>query len=474
MEFINAVASWLDEHEGVLSAITALAAISAIFYGLLSFLFPGMNRKIKSVLGHAAEQAAGNGASAVPAKPRKPGRSSIAVLPLRTLSSSEEDINIAAGISAEISADLAQLPDLRVASHLATIQFLGKQVDLKQVADVLSVHYVFTGSYQRVGDRMRLNVELTDAETSDQLWASTYDRQLQDLFEVQAEVSRSIVATIGGELKLANTRIAYLAPTQNLDAWGLVQRAFNFWLTRFTPDDFDKSLALLRKAVKLDPEYAGAHASLGMILSIRCINGFSRDIEADRDEALGMIEEAVRLGPKDLTVLQNAGLVWTHHGLAGRAREILRRAVELAPLDLMAWGYLAFNLAWAGEEAEVAESVEILERLLKMSPKHPSLPYWYYFQGGALVRQGRLEEAIKANKRVLELQPAYFLSYLALANLHGLRGDTVEAVAAMQQANAIHPLLTTAFVAEQTRIICTSDAKAEPFLAGLRQAGLLE
>lgn len=474
MEVINEILTWLETHEGLLSAITALAAILAIFYGLISFLFPGVNRTVKRVLGHTAGSADEPVRTAKPAPAaRKPQRSSIAVLPLRALSSAEDDANIAAGISSEISADLAQLPDLRVASHLATMQFQGGAVDLAEVAEVLSVHYVLTGNYQRVGSRMRLNVELTDAVSGDQLWASTYDRQLEDLFEVQAEVSKSIVATIGGELKLANTRIAYLAPTQNLDAWGLVQRAFNFWLTRFTPQDFDKSLALLRKAVKLDPDYAGARASLAMILSIRYINGFSKDMEADRKEILEMIEEAVRLGPTDLTVLENAGLVWTHHGFGQRARETLRTAVQLAPLDLIAGGYLAFNLAWTGSEEDAAEALRILDGLLKMAPKHPSRPYWHYFRGGALLRLGDLAGSMSANRRVLELQPAFYLAHLALANLHGLRGEQAEAEASYQQVRAINPGLTADFAAEQTRIICLTEENFEPFFAGLRAAGLL-
>ena len=202
---------------------------------------------------------------------------------------------MAAGLSFEINGDLAQVPDLRVASHLASFSFQGENIDLKEVAEVLSIRYVLTGSFQRQGERMRLMAELTDAHSGEQLWASTYDRELEDLFEVQAEVSEAIVGAIGGELKLADTRVAFEAPTKRLDAWGLVQKAYNFWLTSFGPEDYDRSLELLRRAVKMDPLYAGARASLAMILSQRTINGLSgKDFEKDRDEALEMIEEAVR------------------------------------------------------------------------------------------------------------------------------------------------------------------------------------
>lgn len=483
MEAITGFLNWLESREGLLSAITALAAMVGITYGVIAFIFPGVNRTVRRWFGHeeAGDQvglvAGGStGRKAAPSDigPQTPvGRASIAVLPLRALSSAEEDQNIAAGISSEISADLAQLPDLRVTSHLATMQFQGRQVDLAEVSHALSIRYVLTGSFQRHGDRIRLMAELSDAVSGNQLWASTYDRELADLFEVQAEVSRSIVGAIGGELKLADTRIAYDAPTDNLDAWGLVQKAFNFWLTRFTPADYDKSLALLRKAVELDPEYAGAHASLAMILSTRFVHGMSRDPEKDREESNACIEEALRLGPKDLTVLENAGLVWTNNGNMKRARDTLRTAVDLAPLDLIAWGYLAFNLGYTGDDAELSESLEILDRLLAMAPRHPSKPYWLYFRASTLVRLGRLEEAREAAELVIKLQPAYYLAHLALANIHGRLGNLEEARAYFDQVMKINPMMTAEFALEQYRSICNGEERAEAFVGGLRSADLL-
>lgn len=481
MEAIIEFLDWLESREGLLSAITALAAMVGICYGVIAFFFPSVARRLKRAFGHEPEAPAGTpsatdrqaaGEAALPARQAK--HSGLAVLPLRTLSAAEEDRNIAAGISSEISADLAQLSELRVASHLATMQFQGDAINLKDVADTLSVRYVLTGSFQRSGERMRLMAELTDALSGEQLWASTYDHELKDLFEVQGEVSRAIVAAIGGELKLANTRIAYDAPTDNLDAWGLVQKAFNFWLTHFTPDDYDHSLSLLRKAVKLDPGYAAARASLAMILSQRVINNVSQDPEGDREECLAMMDEAVRLGPRDITVLENAGLVWTHHGQAPRAIEALRQATELAPLNLIAWGYLSFPLGWTGTPEEAEEAVSIIDRLLAMAPKHPSRPYWLYFRSTAQARLDNLDEAEGNARKTLELQPSWFLAWVALANIHGRRGDAAAARHAMDQCQQIHPLITGSFVVDQVRTICMSDAAAEPLLSGLFAAGLVD
>lgn len=478
MDTIMAFLEWLESREGLLSAITAVLAMCGICYGVIAFIFPSVNDRVRGIFGHDGNKDKSEGTTKAVSPGSVPGktdnRSSIAVLPLRALSSSEEDRNIAAGISSEIGADLAQLSDLKVASHLATMQFHGDSINLREVADVLAIRYVLTGSFQRSGERIRLTAELTDAISGDQLWASTYDHDISDLFAMQGEVSRAIVAAIGGELKLADTRIAYDAPTDNLDAWGLVQKAFNFWLTHFTPDDYDKSLSLLRQAVKLDPNYAAARASLAMILSQRVINRVSANPQQDTQEALEMIEEAVRLGPRDLTVLENAGLVWTHHGQALRAIDALRQAVELAPLNLIAWGYLSFPLGWSGDRTQTEEAVTILDRLLTMAPKHPSRPYWLYFRANALVRLDRLDEAERDARKTLDLQPSWFLSWVTLANIYGRQDKYDEARHAMDKCRKIHPLITADFVVMSTRRICLSDAAAEPLLTGLFKAGMVD
>ncbi|MGB7452333.1 MAG: tetratricopeptide repeat protein [Lysobacterales bacterium] len=480
METISSILEWLESREGLLSALTAVAAMIGISYGVVNYVVNSVSRARKKR--NKEETRAANTSSRKHKKkktsvglPSAVNMSSIAVLPLKTLSNNEDDINIAAGLSSEISADLAQVPDLRVSSRIASSCFRGEDIDLKEVAEVLSIRYVLTGSFQRQGDRMRLMAELTDAFSGEQLWASTYDRELVDLFAVQAEVSKAIVGAIGGELKLANTRIAYEAPTKSLDAWGLVQKAYNFWLTSFTPQDYDLSLSLLRKAVKIDPLYAGARASLAMILSQRAVNGLSQDeYKKDRDEALEMIEEAVRLEPNDITVLENAGLVWTHHGHGLRARQALRHAVELSPLDLIAWGYLGLNLGWIGQGEDLQEAVDILNRLLNVAPKHPSTPYWYYFLSSALLRQGKVEEAEAAAHAVLKIQPSYYIAWISLANIYGQLGDYEKAREAAERSLAINPLLTLQKAAESMRIVSMTDEAVEPLISGLRSAGLID
>ncbi|MGI9233966.1 MAG: tetratricopeptide repeat protein [Woeseiaceae bacterium] len=480
MDVISEILGWLERNEGALSAMAALVAISAVAYAAFVTIFPSVGRRARRLFDRDGE----DGPSAASPKSKRklasPARSSpgvpkasIAVLPLKPLSANEDDLYMAQGISSEIIADLAKVPELRVASHVASFAFQGDTVDLQEVADVLSIRYVLTGNFQRQGDRMHAMVELTDALEQEQLWAATYDRNVEDLFAVQEEVAIAIVSEIGGELKLADAKIADSSPTKSLDAWGLVQKAFAFWLTTFDKQGYDDSQALLTRAVKIDPNYAAARASLGMIMSQRVINGLSEDFEKDRSNCLSMVEKAMQLDPRDLTVLENAGLVWTHHGYGERGREALRRAVELAPLDLIAWGYLAFNLGWTGTEEDVSEAIDILDRLFAMAPRHPSGPYWNYFRSTAYCRLGNIEEGIQAGLDSVAAQPGFYLSLNNLANLYGIQGDIEQARAMWSKAEAINPSMTPAVYLIGARTLCSSEEQSETFVHGLRIAGIL-
>ena len=109
-----------------------------------------------------------------------------------------------------------------------------------------------------------------------------------------------------------------------------------------------------------------------------------------------------------------------------------------------------------------------------MAPRHPSKPYWLYFKAGTLVRMGRLDEARDTAERVIDMQPAYYLAHLTLANIHGRLGNLDQAREYFQQVIAINPAMTTEFADEQYHMICNSDERAEAFVSGLKKAGVLQ
>jgi serine/threonine protein kinase/Flp pilus assembly protein TadD len=410
------------------------------------------------------------------AQPPSAGREkiSIAVLPFRSLSADQEDGYMAMGIGSEINSALSRVPGVRVASHLATYRYKDNEVpDLAHIAAELKIRYVLTGSLRRGGKRIRVLVELADAIAGSVQWSRTYDRDLEDLFAVQEEIAGAIVRATGGELIRAGSERADRASADELDAWGLVRKAYHFWNYGFRPTGIGDSLNLLRRAVELDPTYANAHAFLGLYLIEKVALILSEHPEEDRAEAQAAVDRAFELAPNDTEVLENAGLVWCHCGMWEQAVHALRRAVRISPFNLVAWGYLGFVLGSGGQATKNAlEGDRILTKLITDTPEHPSVPYWYFFKAMACTRLGHFEEAVTCASKCVEMHPHFYMAHYVLANALGHVGRFDEARAEMATTLAINPNISEPMLAREWIVITREPEMAEIQLAGLRKAGI--
>ncbi|MGA2979317.1 MAG: protein kinase [Terriglobales bacterium] len=410
------------------------------------------------------------------AQPPVAGREkiSIAVLPFRSLSENKEDSYMAMGIGSEINSALSRVPGVRVASHLATYRYKDNELpDLSRIASELKIRYVLTGSLRRGGNRIRVIVELADVITGSVQWSRTYDRDLEDLFAVQEEIASAIVRATGGELIRAGSERADKASADELDAWGLVRKAYHFWNYGFHPAGIGDSLNLLRRALELDPNYANAHAFLGLYLIERVALILSEHPEEDRAEAQAAVDRAFELAPNDTEVLENAGLVWCHCGMWERSVQALRRAVKISPFNLVAWGYLGFVLGCGGQQTKNAtEGDRILTKLITDTPEHPSVPYWYFFKAMACTRLGHFEEAVTCAFKCVEMHPNFYIARYTLANALGHVGRYDEARAEMATALTINPHLSEPLMTREWVVIIRDRQLAETQLAGLRKAGI--
>jgi len=399
---------------------------------------------------------------------------SIAVLPFRSLSTDQEDSYMAMGIGSEINSALSRVPGVRVASHLSTYRYRDNEVpDLAHIAAELKIRYVLTGSLRHGGDRIRVIVELADAVAGSVLWSRTYNRNLEDLFTVQEEIAGAIVRATGGELIRAGSERASKASPEELDAWGLVRKAYHFWNYGFRPEGISDSLNLLRRAVELDPHYANAHAFLGLYLIEKVALMLSEHPEQDRVEAQAAVDRAFELAPNDTEVLENTGLVWCHCAKWEQAVHALRRAVEISPFNLVAWGYLGFVLGSGGQiRKDAEEGVRILTKLIADTPEHPSVPYWYFFKAMGCTRLGRFEEAVSSAFKCVEMHPHFYIARYTLANALGHVGRYEEARAEMATVVAINPNVSEPLVKREWVVIIRDPEMAEAQLAGLRKAGV--
>ena len=294
----------------------------------------------------------------------------VAVLPFDNLTPNTPHAYLADAIPIELQSTLSRVHDLRVVSRQSAAARAVTRTDLPTIAKSLTVQYVISGSVADLGERLQINVQLDDALDDKLLWSERYDVAAKDVERLQREISEKVVGTFGGERMRAEIGRANKAPNAEPTAWQLVQRARSYLLD-YTPASIAASTPLLRRAIELDPKYAIAYATLGLITAEKTLNALSADPAADRKSAIETIARAERLAPRDPVVLRAAGCVHAYTGEYRRSIELLRRAVKLAPYDLGTWGYLGWPLVATGQAHDLRELHEIVDRLLATSAQHP-------------------------------------------------------------------------------------------------------
>ncbi|MDX1570442.1 MAG: hypothetical protein R3200_08155 [Xanthomonadales bacterium] len=245
-----------------LEVITIVLLLGAM--GMLAFDWSRTDRKPEPAIGPSAVQDAGvePGLPAIPDSEK-----SIAVLPFENLSSDAENAGFAGGVHEDILTYLTKVEDLRVISRTSVLGYAGDQVDIRQVGRDLGVSHVLEGSVRRSGNRVRVTAQLIDARTDQHLWAENFDRELEDIFEIQSSVARDIVREIGAQLSPEESSRLSQSPTDSIAAYDLYLQARQI-LNRSTlaSDDADaEAQRLLEEAVSIDPEFALAYALLARV-----------------------------------------------------------------------------------------------------------------------------------------------------------------------------------------------------------------
>ena len=426
--------SWLTRPELALltSATQQLIAVGGLAVAaLLAWFFPTTTgAEVRD--GPAAEPPA-----AVTPPMSDTAQASIAVLPLENLSGASEDALVAQGFSAEIVRALSGVPDLRVVPFMQSAAYAGRK--LGDVARELNVRYVLTGSLQRSAGKLRVIAMLTDARTGQSAWSESYERGIDDLFEVQRELAEAIAIETGSRYLNIISNDLCRQPPQGLSAWSLTHKALTFWTVSYTREASADAIAWLEQALELEPDNAMAHVLLGFVLNQRIVNSFAEDPVAENRRALAEVEAALRLAPRDATVMEYASLVWLNCGMRQKSLQTARRVVAIAPFNMIAWGYLGCGLAWGGTDAERAEGIAILHRLLKVAPNHPSFPFWHYFLSFAYT-EGEDYAAARVHAQVsVDVHPGFCLGWVLLANALGMLGDVEGARHAIEQAQTHNP-----------------------------------
>lgn len=447
--------------------VVAIAIVAFPMVIALAWMFD-IERSTDSALGSVIVETRGSASAASESGPPllNTAVASIAVLPLKNLSANVENEYLAEGISSELHSVLAKVHRVRVAARTSTFALRDSRESVKNIARELGVQYVVSGDVRCANEQMRVNICLESGIDGMQIWSETYDREIRDIFSIQQDIAEAVAGAFGGARLREEIASVASRPTDNLDAWSMVQCARSYVLA-FTPQALEEAVPLLRKAIELDDEYAGAHAMLALVRAEQVLNGLTPDLDDMRDQAMKHAKRARALAPLDPFVLKTCGTVWAYFGAVDLSLEVLREAVRIAPFDFGAWGYLGWPLVATGQENDLEELHEIMNRILTITPEHPGAPYWLYHRSVASSCEGQDDSAVEFAREAVERNPAFPLGLLQYANALGVTGDMDAAAKAIDRCLELSPALTLKHYENMIRGMSLTDQVADKRLAGV-------
>lgn len=420
------------------------------------------------------------------AGPATPDSASLAVLPFADRSAEQDQEYFSDGLSEELITVLASISKLKVAGRSSSFAFKGRNVDSREVGRQLGVAHILEGSVRKSGDQIRISAQLVKADDGFQLWSETYDRRLDDIFQIQDDIARSVADAL--ELKLLGTRSDASEEslpdtttyTKTLQAQHLIRSSLS--------EDLSSARRLLDEALEAEPRYAPAWAALGLFhvyegagaadveakhrAMEKARSALEKAIEIDPDlpEAHSRLaitywtldwdfsaaerstERALELAPNNPVVMGNAAYLFMVLGRFDDAIELQERSVQRDPLSPITFGNLAGSYEVAGR---YGDAVALAEQALTLSPSRDA----YETLAGALVELGRYEEAQEAADRLVEVSGLKELGLLFDVQIETRSGNEEGAQAAMRRLETIY--------CDQSPMLC---ARARAFRGDKDQA----
>ena len=387
----------------------------------------------------------------------------IAVLPFNNISADPEQNYFADGISEDITTELSRFHSLFVISRNSAFIYRGNAVNVKQVGKELGAKYIVEGSVRKSGNRVRVTAQLIAAATGHHVWAERYDRNLEDIFSIQDEITEIIVSTLAGRIEATGIERAKRKNTENMVAYDYLLKGLGFHKSgRNTKEDAVKAVEMFTKAVELDPGFARAHAWLACAsitlwypnpkpaLVAECMAGLQKALSLDENES-----EAHRI----------LGAIYLHRDRQfEKAEHHITRAVNLNPNDANTAAKAAELFSFTSRSQEAVASVK---RAMSLNPRHPD---WYWQELGLALYVGdQYTEAIDAFNRIANLVE---FDYAYLAACHVALDEVEQAKSNVANLLRMKPRASIRYY-EKTQPY-KNEADLKRFLNALRKAGLGE
>ncbi len=318
------------------------------------------------------------------------GKPSIMVLPFENLSDDPKQNYFTDGITEDIITELSRFPDLFVIARNSSFTYKNRGVTVQEVHKDLGVQYVIKGSVRKSGNRVRVTAQLVEAESGKHVWADRYDRELIDVFDLQDELTRGIVAVLPGRVESFESRKIARTPPEDMAAYELLL-AGKIHHHLFTKEDNRKALELLDRAIALDPNYAAAWAWKACVLGQALGRGFQPDPKALFEGAVAAVEKALSLDENEVECHRILCEISMETGQLSKAELHNERALSLNPNDPRLLAQRGELLTWLGDAGEGENRIRMAMRLDPYSA-----PVWAHLLGRALMQQGNYAEAIEA------------------------------------------------------------------------------
>ncbi len=409
MAFLSEIFQAIGANEAVLSGIAASIVILGVFIAAIRQLLSRSTRQNRQFDVVSVENApASREPAAVTLHTDSP---SIAVMPFANLSGESEQDFLADGLTEDIIFGLSRVKQLFVIARNTCFTYKGTTPDALVVSRELGVRYVLEGSVRRAGDRVRVTAQLVDAQTRTPKWTERFDRKLEEILEVDDEVTEAIVAALLPALRRAEVEYAHRASPEDLTAWSLANRAWVSIQSDLGDSDAARDAILAcEKALALDPDYAFAHAVLGHARSL-LVNHQSPDVEDQKQLSLTPIQRALELEPNDPVVRHCHAAVLANVGHTADSLREWQRALDLDPNNAGARAGLGISTIFRGSPEQ---GLELIDGALRRSPADPLQYHWLGNRSLGLLLLGRVTEAIENAQKSLDRKSSR-LAYGVLA-----------------------------------------------------------
>ena len=394
-----------------------------------------------------------------------PNKPSIAVLAFDNLSGDPEQDYFSEGIAEDIITDLSKISGLLVIARNSSFSFKGQNINVKEIGEKLGVKFILEGSVRKASNKVRINAQLVDASTNGHVWAERYDRDLQDIFAVQDEITSTIVSALEVSLKsegIDNTQASTRSDVETYDFFLRARRSFYL----FSPEGFEAAKEQLEQVLSKDPNFAPAYALLSYCYFVNWCFVATLD-DTVLVKARELAERAVEIDQSAAFAHARLGWILAFLRKFDDALNSFETAIKLAPNDAEVLAYYGEILNYADQPER---GLEMVEKGIRLDPLGP--PNWEFHRGHSYYKMHRHDEAISSIRHSISRGPEFPITYLYLAVLYGELGRRDDAMQMVNSALQRSPNFSINTIRKV--VPHKSEKESQRFLDGLRTAGMPE